>query len=195
MAASLASHGVATAVMDYRLAPDVNLTEIVREVRAAVALLWHSGETYGIDRNQIYVGGSSAGGHLTGTVLAGGWHKEFDVPENVVKGGMLFSGLFHLAPIAKCFVQDWIALTDDEVSRLSPALNLPRQGPPVTLIYGDREPAGFARQSKEFHRLWQIAGFKSTLIEVDNRNHFDVVHELAQPDSDVTNRLIRMMGV
>jgi arylformamidase len=80
------------------------------------------------------------------------------------------------------------------VIALSPALNLPRNGPSIMVIYGDAEPAGFARQSKEFHRLWQRAGFDSRLIEVTNRNHFDVVHEIADPDSDLTHRLVRMIG-
>ncbi|MGO4836663.1 alpha/beta hydrolase, partial [Rhizobiaceae sp. 2RAB30] len=34
MAGMLARHGIATAVVDYRLAPEVSLDEIVREVRA-----------------------------------------------------------------------------------------------------------------------------------------------------------------
>jgi arylformamidase len=92
MACGLAAHGVATAVVDYRLAPAVNLTEIVREVRAAIAYLWHSGRQYGIDPERIYIGGSSAGGHLCGALLAAGWHTNLEVPENVVKGGCCSAG-------------------------------------------------------------------------------------------------------
>jgi arylformamidase len=193
MAEALAQHSIVTAVLDYRLAPSVNLTEIVREAHAAISFLSRDGAKYGVDPNRIYVGGSSAGGHLAGTVLAGGWHEEFSAPENVIKGGMLFSGLFHLAPIAKCFVQDWMSLTEQELLVLSPALNIPRHGPPILVVYGEREPDGFIRQSKRFYRLWREAGFSSKLIEVQNRNHFDVVHELIDAESSLTKRLVRMI--
>lgn len=194
MAAMLAQHGIATAVVDYKLAPEVGLAEIVREVRAAISFLWHSGSRFGIDPDRIHVGGSSAGGHLTGAVLSGGWHGAFDVPENVIKGAMPISGLFHLAPISRSFVQDWIKLDDETVKQLSPAENLPRIGCPIVTAYAAGEPAGFKRQSTEYHRLWSQAGFPSTLMEIDNRNHFDVVLDLADSEAVLSKALLRMIN-
>ncbi len=194
MAAMLARHGIATAVIDYRLAPEVDLAEIVREVRAAIGFLRHSGSRYGIDPNRIFVGGSSAGGHLTGSVLSGGWHAAFDVPEDVIKGSMPISGLFHLAPISRSFVQDWIKLDDQSVRQLSPAENLPRVGCPIVTAYAAGEPDGFKRQSAEYHRLWREAGFSSTLMEIDNRNHFDVVLDLANSEAALSKALLRLIN-
>ncbi|MFE0018736.1 alpha/beta hydrolase [Mesorhizobium sp. NPDC059054] len=194
MAAMLARHGIATAVVDYRLAPEVDLAEIVREVRAAINFLWHSGSRFGIDPNRIFVGGSSAGGHLTGAVLSGGWHGAFDVPEDVIKGAMPISGLFHLAPISKSFVQDWIKLDDQSVMQLSPAENLPRVGCPIVTAYAAGEPDGFKRQSVEYHRLWREAGFPSTLMEIDNRNHFDVVLDLEDSQAMLSKALLRLIN-
>ena len=47
----------------------------------------------GIDPNRIFVGGSSAGGHLTGMMLAGGWREERGLPEALIKGAISFSCL------------------------------------------------------------------------------------------------------
>jgi arylformamidase len=141
MAPMLAARGIATAVIDYRLAPEVSLAEIVREVRAGLAFLWREGASLGLDPNRIFVGGSSAGGHLTGMLLSGGWHGEFGVPTDAIKGALPVSGLFHLAPIAKSFVQEWITLTPAEVEALSPAANLPRQGCPLIVAFAAGEPA------------------------------------------------------
>ena len=187
MAAMLARHGIATAVVDYRLAPEVDLAEIVRFLR-------HSGSRYGIDPNRIFVGGSSAGGHLTGSVLSDGWHAAFDVPEDVIKGAMPISGLFHLAPISRSFVQDWIKLDDQSVRQLSPAENLPRVGCPIVTAYAAGEPDGFKRQSAEYHRLWREAGFSSTLMEIDNRNHFDAVLDLANSEAALSKALLRLIN-
>ena len=194
MAAMLARHGIATAVVDYRLAPEATLEEIVREVRAAIGFLWKNGDRYGIDPRRIHVGGSSAGGHLTGAVLAGGWHDEFGVPENVVKSALPISGLFHLAPIAKSFVQDWIKLDDATAERLSPAANIPISGCPIVVAYADGEPAGFKRQSSEYDRLWREAGFPSKLIEVAGRNHFDVLLDLASDDTVLSRALVELIN-
>lgn len=194
MAAMLAKHGIATAVVDYRLAPEVDLAEIVREVRAAVSFLWRDGSRFGIDSNRIFVGGSSAGGHLTGAVLSGGWHGAFDVPEDVIKGATPISGLFHLAPISRSFVQDWIRLDDQSVMQLSPAENLPHAGCPIVTAYAAGEPHGFKRQSAEYHRLWREEGFPSTIMEIDNRNHFDVVLDLADDQTALSKALLRLIN-
>lgn len=194
MASTLAAHGIATAVVDYRLAPEVDLHEIVREVRAAAAFLWREGGDYGLDPERIYVGGSSAGGHLTGALLAGGWHRAFDVPETLIKGALPISGLFHLGPIAHSFVREWLPLDADDVASLSPALNLPASGCPIIIAYAEGEPAGFERQSVGYHRLWQAAGFPSTLLKVAERNHFDVVLDLAREDTELTRALLALIG-
>lgn len=194
MAGTLAAHGIATAVVDYRLAPEVDLHEIVREVRAAAAFLWHHGADHGLDPERIFVGGSSAGGHLTGALLSGGWHRQFGVPETLIKGALPISGLFHLGPIAHSFVREWLPLEDGDVASLSPALNLPASGCPIITAYAEGEPAGFERQSVGYHRLWQAAGFPSTLLKVAERNHFDVVLDLARDDTELTQALLALIG-
>ncbi len=193
MAGMLARHGIASAAVDYRLAPETSLTEIVREMRAAIAFLHKEGRRYGIDPERIFVGGSSAGGHLTGTVISGGWHEEFGVPEDVVKGALPVSGLFHLAPIAKSYVQDWIALDDAAVSALSPPENLPHKGCPIVLAYAAGEADGFKRQSIEFDRLWRQAGFESDVMEIPHRNHFDVILDLADEETALAQALLRLI--
>lgn len=193
MASMLAQKGIATAVVDYTLAPAVSLTEIVRQVRAALAFLWREGKALGIDPERIFVGGSSAGGHLTGALLSAGWHEEFGVPTNVIKGAMPVSGLFHLAPIARSFVQEWMSLTSREVADLSPAENIPASGPPIIVAYAEGEPAGFRRQSRAYHEMWLAAGLDSTLMEVPDRHHFDVISDLADADTDLARALVAMI--
>ncbi len=194
MAPMLGRHGIATAVLDYRLAPAVSLAEIVREVRAAVAFLWRRGANFGVDPQRIFVGGSSAGGHLTGAVLADGWQEGLALPPQVVKGALPISGLFHLAPIARSFVQEWIRLSPQDVVALSPAEHLPSTGCPIAVAFASDEPDGFGRQSRAYHALWQAAGFASSLTQVRDRNHFDVVLDLADDDSVLSHILRNLIA-
>src|SRR5712691_11416341 len=62
------AHGIDVAVLGYTLAPEVRLTDIVEEMRQALTFLSDNAGDLGFDRNAIFVGGWSAGGHLTAAV-------------------------------------------------------------------------------------------------------------------------------
>lgn len=193
MAGMLERHGIATAAVDYELAPKATLAEIVRQVRESVGFLWREGARLGIDPDRIYIGGSSAGGHLAAATAAGGWQRASGVPEDIVKGALPISGLFHLAPIAGSFVQEWLQLDAQSVRALSPIEHLPQRGGPMVVAYAEHEAAGFKRQSEAFHRRWLEAGFESTLLELPSRNHFDVILDLADEHSALGAALLRLI--
>ena len=192
MAGMLAERGIATAVIDYRLAPQASLAEIVREVRAAIAFLWREGRMLGLDPERIHVGGSSAGGHLAAMLAAGGWQAAFGLPDNAVKSALLLSGLFELAPIAS-FTREWLALDEADVAALSPLRHLPREGYPVAIVWAQGEAPGFKRQSTAFHRAWLDAGFPAQALEVPGRNHFDILMELRDPETALSRLLLELI--
>lgn len=61
------SIGITSFVVDYRVAPYKHPAQISDAMRA-VKYVRHSADKYGIDKNKIAVMGSSAGGHLAGSV-------------------------------------------------------------------------------------------------------------------------------
>ena len=193
MAGMLAKAAIMTAVVDYHLAPTVTLSEIVREVRAALAFLWLNASRYGIDRDRIHIGGSSAGGHLTGMLLAAGWHEDFGVPENVVKSALPMSGLFELAPLAASFPQEWLALDEQQVDILSPIRHLPRLGCPIMVAWAEKEAPGFKRQSTAYAEAWTDLGHPVETLEVEGRNHFDILMELRSEETALSQALLTMI--
>ena len=70
------ARGVCTVVVNYALCPQVGITEIVRQCRAALAWTWHNIAGFGGDPNRIGVSGHSAGGHLTARLLATAWQRD-----------------------------------------------------------------------------------------------------------------------
>ncbi len=183
MAPALREAGVATVALDYALAPAVTLDEIVRQVRSSIAWIWANGREFGIDPDRIFVGGSSAGGHLAGMTVAEGWHEAFGVPADIVKGAIPVSGLFDLEPIRLCHVNEWLSLDRDAARRLSPDRHIPANGVPLVVAWGGEETAEFARQSRDYAAAWRAGGGDAVDFEVAGRNHFDVVLDLADPDS------------
>lgn len=195
MAPMLAAHGVATVVPDYALAPAATLAEITRQMRAALAHVWHNADALGIDRARIFAVGSSAGGHLAGCLASGGWHAGFDLPPQVLAGCVPVSGLFDLAPIARGAPQEWLNLTPEDVRALSPLRHIPAQGCPMVVALAEAEAAGFTRQSQAYADAWAGAGHPVEHMVVEDRNHFDVVLDLCSDRRALSRALLRMIEV
>lgn len=190
MAGTLADAGIATVTVDYGLAPTTRLVEIVRQVRAAVAWVHRYGSGYGLDPERILVGGSSAGGHLTGTVMSPGWQDAAGVPRDVVRGALPISGLFDLRPLLRASPNQWLSLDAAEAAALSPALNPVLTGdtatalglPPAVIAVAEHDGAGFCEQSHRFHTLWSRHA-PAKLLTVPGRHHYDVFLDLADPST------------
>lgn len=187
-------HGIAAVAVNYTLAPEASLDEITRQVRAAVAHIWHEAGRYGIDRRRIHIGGSSAGGHLVGMLLSDAWQADFGVPDDVISSAMVASGLFDLEPVRLCHPNEWIRLDEASARRNSPIHHLPRRGCPLLAGWAGSDTDEFKRQSLDYARAWQQSGFPVTTTEIADRNHFDIILDLADPARELTRQVFAMIG-
>lgn len=189
MARALHERGAATVVPDYTLAPKASLEEIVRQARAAVAWVYRRGREFGLDPERIVVGGSSAGGHLTGMTMVGGWQEPLGLPEDVVKAAMPFSGLFDIRPVTRIYVNEYVRLDLERAAALSPALLPAGYRCPAVFVAGESDGDGFLAQSRMFQPRWG-----GELMIVPGRDHFDVVLDLADPGSRVSTALMGLIS-
>jgi arylformamidase len=194
MAPMLAAHGVATVVPDYTLAPAAPLSEIMRQMRAALAHVWWNAMSLGIDHTRIFAVGSSAGGHLAACLASGGWQSGFGLPDQVLAGVMPISGLFDLAPIARGHPQAWLNLTEKDLQDASPLRNIPARGCPLVVARARKEAPGFERQSMAYAHAWKKAGHSTNNLLIADRNHFDVVLELCTDQTALSLALLGMIG-
>ncbi|WP_342246120.1 alpha/beta hydrolase [Pseudomonas sp. OTU5201] len=195
MAPALTAAGACVVVLDYDLAPAVTLDHIVDQTRRALAWLHrHIGE-FGGDPQRLYASGSSAGGHLTGMLLSGGWHASYGVPDTVLRGALPVSGLFDLRPLLDTHINGWMAMDDAAAWRNSPAFHLPTRGAELVVSYGALETAEFARQSHEFLDAWTARGLSGRFVAAPGKNHFDVVLELGQPGTPLYRAVLEVMGL
>ncbi|MEP7301007.1 MAG: alpha/beta hydrolase, partial [Caldimonas sp.] len=193
MAKTFTALGISVAVVDYTLAPKVSLEEIVRQVRASIAWLWQNGAEHGVDRERIFVAGSSAGGHLATALVADGWRAALDLPEDAIKGAMPVSGVFDLEPLSRSFVNEWMKFDAAQVEALSPIRHLPRLPCRMVVAWGADETRGFHEQSAAWLAAWRGAGFAAVELEVPGRHHFDVVLDWYDPDSAMTRACAAMI--
>ncbi|MBN9473345.1 MAG: esterase [Bordetella sp. SCN 67-23] len=186
--------GVAVVPVEYTLLPEGTLAETVREVRSAVAWIHHHADRHGLDRDRIYVGGSSAGGHLAGMLAATGWQDKYRVPDDVIKGVLALSGLFDLRPLCGTNVNEWLRLYPDQAERLSPMFSPPRGGLPMVTAVGGLETDGFKNQTAAYEAVCREAGVDVTRVEAAHCNHFNLLCELAKADSPLTRATLEMIG-
>lgn len=178
----LKAQGFAVAVMNYTLAPQASLDEIVRQTRAAVAYLHRERAHHGF--GGISVGGSSAGGHLTAMLLAAGWHDGFGVPEDVIEVALDLSGLHELEPLCHIEVNSWLSLDDAMIQRNSPIRQIPHSASTALITaVGGLETSEFRRQTASYAAAWRDAGHCGETIPMPHHNHFDIAFSLGQPGS------------
>ena len=194
MAKNFVANGVAVAAVNYTLCPEATIDQIVAEMRRSIVWLYKNCRKFDCDPNHIYISGSSAGGHLASMMLCGGWHQRYGLPEDVLKGGMLLSGLYDLAPLALSFPNEWLKLDLAAAERNSPIHFLPKHGCPIVVSYGGSETEEFKRQSREYADQRQAAGFFVDCFELTERNHFDIPLELSKPDSCLTEKMLALIG-
>ena len=67
--------GAAFAAINYTLAPQKSLSEIVDENRRAIAFLYREARRWNVNRQRLFLSGSSAGAHLVMMMLATDWSR------------------------------------------------------------------------------------------------------------------------
>jgi len=92
------SHGIAFANINYRLTPRVQHPGHIEDCAAAFAWLYEQSDTYGYDRNNMFVTGHSAGGHLAALLAVDPqWLAAHDLnASEVIAGAMPCSGVYDI---------------------------------------------------------------------------------------------------
>ncbi len=183
-ASGLLPAGINVAYVGYTLAPDASLDAIVAEARAALDWLGKNLAGLGGDPARMFVSGWSAGAHLAAMVI--------DHP--LVRGGLGISGLYELAPIAACYVNDRLGLDDAATDRNSPERHIPLAMPPFDIVVGGAELPLMRRQTADYAGALEAAGKVVRFEEIAGANHFTILDHLADPDGIISGMLRRLMA-
>lgn len=177
-------HGIDVALLGYTLAPDARLTEIVGEMRDALTFLADHAADFGFDPARFFVGGWSAGGHLTAAVCD---HPAF-------RGGLPISGIFDLEPIALNYLNEKVRLDAAEVAALSPLRTMPKPNGPLHVSVGGAELPELQRQSRDYAATAQARGLPVRVSVLAGRDHFSIMDELARPDGRLVYDLQQLIA-
>lgn len=173
--------GWAVALPGYTLTPQARISDITREITAAIDFAAKR------VKGPIRLSGHSAGGHLVSRMLCSdGALSCIDRVQHVLS----ISGVHDLRPLMKTDMNATLGLDLSEARAESPALLEPLEGSRLTAWVGGGERPEFIRQTQMLDVCW--AGFDMECrSHVDGvHHHFSVIEGLKDLNSDITQCFI-----
>jgi arylformamidase len=187
--------GVHFVSVGFTLIPNITMDGLVGQCRDAIAWLWHNAKTFGGDPERLFVMGKSSGAHLAGMMVTTDWQAERRVPRDVIKGGLLVSGMYDLEPVRLSFRNGFLHLDEEMAMRNSPIHHIPDNGCPLVIGFGSLETDEFQRQGRAFAAAWGERGLSCQLVPVEGRHHYSINAVLSDPDGDLVTPFLKNMGM
>lgn len=169
------------------------LMPLAEQVRRAVAWVYANAASFGGDPDRLYISGHSSGAHLASVVLTTDWAKDFGLPRDVVKGGLLISGMYDLVPVRLSARSAYVKFTDQVVAALSAQRHVDALACPLVVAYGTCETPEFQRQARDFAAAIAAAGKPVELLVGEGYNHFEMLETLANPYGLLGRAALRQM--
>ena len=176
LAAGPLARGWAVAMPSYRLAPKVRISEITREVVAAVEA------AAGLVDGPVIITGHSAGGHLSARMRC--TDLGLSVADRLTRV-VPISPVADLRPLLHTAMNAELKLDASEANAESPVLHSALSDAETVIWVGAEERPSFLDQARWLAEAWAGA----VLRVAPGLHHFDVIEDLAKPDSPLTNSL------
>lgn len=181
-AAWLANQGIAAACPSYRLAPLYPFPTPVADCQAFVNHVRANSGRFGVDTDQLFVIGNSAGGHLA--LMLGLASQNFNSGEQfeTVKNVVSICGISNLCDtssldfqLSLTFAQQFMDCPYDENPELwksaSPIQYAPQAEGRFLLIHGTADDVVPFEQSQELFDALQTSKASSKLVKLDGESH------------------------
>lgn len=159
--------------VNYRLSPQVQEPAYIQDAAAAVAWAFNNIESFGGNKEKIFVAGHSAGGYLA---MMLGLDKQYlhahNIDANKIAGLIPFSG----QTITHFSIRDRQGIKDTQpiVDEYAPLYHVRKDAAPMLLITGDREHEMLGRYEENAYleRMMKLTGNQTTkLLELQGYGH------------------------
>ncbi|HEX8114398.1 MAG TPA: alpha/beta hydrolase [Kofleriaceae bacterium] len=170
------------------------LSAMAEQVRSAIAWTYRNAGRFGGDRERIFLSGHSSGAHLAGVALTTDW-KRLGLPSDLVKGGVLLSGMYDLKPVRLSARSRYVHFDDATEEALSPQRHLERLPARLAVAYASLDSPEFQRQSRDFAAAVKAAGRPVELLVARGYNHFEAPETLGNPYGLLGRAALAQMGL
>jgi len=175
--------GISVAMVDYPIAPDASMDQIVASSNNAVVFISQHISEWGGNPNNVLLSGWSAGGHLCITSM-----KSMQV-----KAAVAISGIYELEPLISSFINKKLQMDLAMAKRNSPLLHLPTGNTPIDLFVGGGELSGMREQTFHFAEQLKVCKYPVVLTEIPGKNHFEMLNQFGAPEGLVHRRIVSVI--
>ena len=177
----LASRGIATAVISYRLSPKTSHPGHVQDVARAFAWVRAHAAEYGGKADKIFISGHSAGATLVAMLGADpAYLKEVGESLDHIAGVIPISGSFTQSSRSSMFLS--AAPVDPDVVRNASALNhVSGAHPPFLILYGDKDAPRTGQDAEQMAKALVGAGNSADVHEIADHAHMDMITGIMSP--------------
>lgn len=195
LAPRFAEHGISLVTIGYRLAPQYVFPTNVEDVADAVAKVVALADEYGFDRERVFLGGHSAGGHLSSHLaVRTDWQGSSNLPDNVLKGCLPVSGSYDFTPGAGFTMRPRFLGPPDGLNEVyaSPIFAMQRSVP-FLMAYGSKDFPHLITQAHKFGAVLKARGGDVEILELLDEDHITVITSAWRKDSPWVGAAARWM--
>lgn len=187
--------GVHVVLPDFAWVQDCggDLRPVAEQARRCLSWLHANAASLGADPARLFVAGHSSGAHLAAVLGTTDWRTR-GMPQDVIRGALLCSGIYELEPVRRSSRSSYVSLDDESIQALSPIRHLALQRHPMVVAWGSLESPEFQRQGREFVQFAQAEGLAVDPLLVQDSNHFEILETLADPDGLLARAALKLMS-
>jgi arylformamidase len=188
LAGHFLKYNITTVLINYPLAPQSSMNEIVTSCRKALQWLHDNMIRFNGDPTELYLLGHSAGGHLASMLL-------IEDEAKFVRAIISLSGLFRLEPVMLSYLNDSIGMDRENAIKNSPVFLKPANDCPILLVTGTEETDEFKAQSEELYQCWKSKCSCIEFLKVPQKNHYSILDVVIKEDSTLWDAMSRLMNI
>jgi arylformamidase len=170
-----------------------DLLPMVDQVRRAIAWTVRNAQSFGGDSSRIYLSSFSSGSHLAGVALLTEWKKDFALPDDVIKGAVMSSGLYDLKAVRLSARSKYVNISDEVEEALSTQRHMEKIRTPLVLAHGTYETPEFKRQTRDFAAALKAADKPVKFFINENYNHFEMMETFGNPYGLLGREMLQQM--
>ena len=193
-----ASAGFVTAVVNYRLSPDVTHPAHVQDAAASFAWVKRHIAEYGGDADRVFASGYSAGGYLVALLATDARYlAAHQLSPRDIRGVIPVSAFYWVERRGVAPDRDMSVWGTDRAVWVdaSPAHHLHASVPPMLILYADRDEDWRREQNLEVAAAMKAAGRSPVEIAmIRDRTHGTIWSRLGSDGDDTAGRIIRFVS-
>jgi acetyl esterase/lipase/uncharacterized protein YciI len=203
MASSLAENGLTIVLINYRLSPKVKFPSHIEDVASAIHWAESSIGTYNGNKENIYLMGHSAGGHLISLLLFDkSYLEKHEMIPSDIAGAITISSVFEIKPQEGGATEKYLEMVfgDNETIWESATCKnhidaeTKNKIPPFLISWGKEESKLIVDESQNIINELNDNKIEFQSFTFESKNHYAFKDDLTDSKSDFYKMLIRFMS-